>query len=180
MVFAPPLPLGAEGAEELCTVWVHADPETDTQSLREALEAASIAGISIRSARWLPPGAPPLSRRIKGARYRFEPTRVMNSAHLDARATELLARTELWVDRKAKRRKGRSAGPRRLDVRPSLMHLVVSLDGPRPAVRFEVSFSDHATIRPSELLSALLAEPAPEGRLVREGLVLQDPRPSAP
>lgn len=175
MVFAPPLPLGAQGEDERCTIWVHADPETAPEALQEALSAASIAGISIRWTRWLPTDSKPLARRIQGARYRFEPTGPARIPDLEARAQELLARDEWWVERKGKRRKGRRAPPRQRDVRPSLVQLAISSDGPRPAIRFEVRFSEAATLRPSELLSDLLDQAAPEGRLAREGLVLEDP-----
>lgn len=180
MVFAPPLPLGAEGEDERCTIWVHADPETDPRALQKALAEASIAGLSIRSTHWLPPEATPLARRIQGARYRFEPTGALNDSNLDARARELLSRTEWWVERKGKRRKGRRGAPRQRDVRPSLVRLAVSTGAPRVSVHFEVRFSDAATLRPSELLSTLLDDPAPEGRLVREGLVICDPKRSTP
>jgi radical SAM-linked protein len=161
--FGPPLPLGVDALEEPCDLHVILAPEESDLALRDRLARASLPGLDILGVAWLPPEAPALARLCQVAEYRWELLRPEDREAVAARIPELLARTT-WL--KQSDPKGEPA--RDKDVRPSLVELRLE-PGEPPAVVFAIAHRQEGSLRPRDLLLALVPDPDAAGHLVRVG-----------
>lgn len=164
--FTPPLPLGTEGLRELCDAWIRRGPRpgddasNECGDLQQRLEAATLPGLGILSARWLDAAEPDLSKVCHGATYSARLGAGHDPAEARLKIAALLARPTWEVTRKSRRRKK----TREVDLRASLldMETLPDPDAPRDPTRGTLRFSltgmPEGTLRPREVLAAVLGE----------------------
>jgi len=170
------LALGVEGREEVAEIQL-----TDWMAPAEAgglLRAALPEGVEVTDVTAVDPRR---SARVVSVTYLVEHPAVGRLDQGDLEA--LLARDEVPVTRPGK---GRSAGPRRIDIRPYLTAVTLERGGScAPVLRAEVRVTTRGTARPEEILvvaSAQRAVDRPQDdtdplramapRIVRERVVL--------
>jgi hypothetical protein len=157
-----------EGLSEACDAWIlPTAADADAAALLPRLAAATLPGLRFLSARWLDADEPELSKCCQGATYAAP----LPADEVRQRAAALLARTTWEVSRKGKRRGERRAAPRDVDLRASLLELSVDdgsepREGPcrgdagRAMIRFALAQRPEGTLRPREVLEALLGDDA--------------------
>lgn len=157
--FASALPLGVIGCAEVVEVELQAP--WDPEEVRNRLARHAPAGLVILSARsvdWR------TTAQVQEAWYYF-PVPAERRPGLPERLAELLAATEVWVERTRPQH-------RRLNIRPYLRSLALHADG----LHFQVRVTPTGTARPEDVLSSLgLADLlAAGGILQRTNLLLAD------
>ncbi len=167
--FTPPLPVGTDGHRELCDLWILPGPEVpeEPDGVLERLAGAGFPGLTFLEARWLLIGEPNLSKRCHGATYAAPLPEGVDADAAAERIVALLDRTTWEVPRKSKRRKE----TRDVDLRGSLLDMALYPDPDRPdrtLLRFSLTGRPEGTLRPREILAALLGEGA-QPPLCREG-----------
>jgi radical SAM-linked protein len=159
LVFASPLPLGVQGAEEV--VELELDETLPPEEVCRRLASQAPAGLEIRSARRVAPGT---TAHVCLARYRI-PLPPGRYPDLSQRIGQLLDQPSCLVERRQPR-------VRRIDVRPFLAALRVTGE----ALEMDLRVTPGGTARPDDVLGLLgLAELLRNGGVLeRTGLDLED------
>jgi radical SAM family uncharacterized protein/radical SAM-linked protein len=157
--FTPPLSVGIDGHSELCDAWITpGDGDLgDTEALLRRLEAATLPGLRFHAARWLDVGEPNLSKICHGAIYATRLPAGMDVEETRQKITTLLARPNWEVTRKSRRRQN----TRQVDLRPSLLDMELHPDPDDPhraTLRFSLTGRPEGTLKPREILTALLGD----------------------
>jgi radical SAM-linked protein len=166
MEFAPPLPLGVAGLNEVVDLTLV--QEIEPEELVRRLHAVAPEGLIVKNAAPLSPQAPKLSRELAGAEYVIGIPRAMIEdldlapERLEAAPHEFLARKEAVV------RTTRKGKTKQIDVRPavdavrwlSADELPADLD-PAPGDRhlfLRLSFETGVHARPGEVAALVLRD----------------------
>lgn len=161
MSLAAPLPLGYTGEREILEITLRSIVETP--EVRERLQRALPAGVSISSVEEVPAGRRTSASRLRSAVYRIElPT---PAPDLQSRVDELLNRSTLPVE------EHREGTVRRRDLRPLLGSLESTPSG--DGLRLVVRLDSEGTARPEQILD-LLSVPRDGARITRERIELND------
>ena len=168
--FTPPLSVGAEGLCELCDALIQPGdaPDDAIEPLLQRLGAATLPGLGFTGARWLDLGEPNLSKLCHGATYAAPLPKGRDPDEVRQTIEALLARSVWEVTRKSKKNKA----PREVDLRRSLLDLELHTkpaapleaprstpEGPAPqTLRFSLSGLPEGTLRPKEVLAAILGD----------------------
>ncbi len=144
MQLAAALPLGYASTAEVLDIWLEGgapEPEVMLPRLREvAPEGLSVEDVEVVDLR-----GPALQTLTRGATYEIVVEDAIDRAALAERVEALLARSEIWRERRGKR----------YNLRP-LIHAITVLPGDRPRLRVELGLSQQeGTGRPDEVLDVL-------------------------
>jgi len=156
MRFGPGLPVGVESDCEVVDIDLSAAPPP--QSVAEALSAQLPGGLRIVRAEELPLGAPPIERILRGFRYLIdlgEVLPVLGGHGIDKRFSAFIEAATFPISRHSGR------GDRVRDARP----LVARLERVGEArARLDALFTPRGTVKPSDLLAAVLHLDEPTAR----------------
>ncbi|MEM7244500.1 MAG: TIGR03960 family B12-binding radical SAM protein [Acidobacteriota bacterium] len=158
--FAPPLPLGTEGAEELMDMQLI--QPIPAEELQRKINAQLPPGLRVTNVRALGAGDPKLSRIVNAAKLTVRLTEEdwAGQEPQDAVAA-LMAKDDIPVTRT---RKGRE---KTVNLRPGIF----SLEADGPLLRAEVLLLGEGNVRPIELVEAVLGRKVTGARFVREQLL---------
>jgi radical SAM-linked protein len=144
MQLAAALPLGCASTAEVLDIWLEGsapEPEAMLSRLREVAPE----GLSVESVEVVDLRGPALQTLTRSAAYEIVVGDAIDRAALVERVEALLARSEIWRERRGKRYNLRS-----------LIHTITVLPGDRPPLRVELGLSQQeGTGRPDEVLDAL-------------------------
>jgi radical SAM-linked protein len=162
------LPLGVEAADE--PVEVEFDPPVPAAVAAEKLAAQLPRGIRLAGAQELPDG---VRARVDSVAY--EAQLPQGAADGPANVERILASQSVVIDRTT------PSGHRPMDIRPAIREMAVV----QGRLSFVLRVAPEGTPKPSEILAAVLGQPARglagvRMRRTRVGLAFSSPRPGRP
>lgn len=151
---AAALPLGYTSEAEIADVWL-TEPVSPEQFVTHLAEKMP-PGVTLKSARLVPPGTPSLQQQLAESVYEVRFLEPVDESALRARVADLLSAETLI--REKHRAKGNR--PQQFDLRPLIIDAIVlpgSEDGARMQMRLVQTASQ--TGRPDDVLAALAIDP---------------------
>jgi radical SAM-linked protein len=163
LIFALSMPLGVEGHAEVAELEL--DEVLPPDDVLDRLRRQCPPGLQVLELTRVPPRA---TAQVRGLTYALElPADRAELAR--SRIAELLASTELWIDR---RRPSGGANSRRMDLRPFLRDLRVTGDDPA-RLEMDLWLTPAGTARPEEVLGLLGLQDLAEAGAVLHRLRLE-------
>lgn len=163
MSFPPPLPVGAEGTAELCSIELSAD--VDAREIYDAL-APELTALEVTRVRVEPRVTRSAWTSLATASYEIFPewAEAVSEDVFSAAVAQVLAAETLTVERETKSR------VRSIDIRRDIHSLEPKAGN---ALEAELGITEQTLVKPDEVLAVLAATLGVEGswrRLVRTGL----------